>query len=869
MKSRNVVEKEQCIFKYRYGVLDSEKGKAYYNGVIIKDVFSKYGLSFTGQNIIDSIQSIMPGNCFHTNRENQINMGLLVERLLRFETYAKQEMLSNTTQVYGPKAINIIHNITVDYSLILKDGDAIRIYKVKNKKNTKLKASGRSIFTRVSDSMELYLLQLAGEKLYPNAHVEPGIVFLAHPDDKSDQMVDASNFNSKKNGTLVSYHFKQSDRAKMDERIEDIMNDTIKTCEGKCNECIYDSICNYIDNTMSLNIIPTKPKTLGMVKFTKEQEKVIQIEKGTYRVLAGAGSGKTTCIANRIAKLVEHGYHLNDILLITFTTKGVEEMREKIEYWLGMYHIPYNKKDLNIFTFNSFGYELIKKEYKSLGFTKVPSLFEKSESLNYIKELLDSHDEIKRYNYANPFLDMRYAKGAVYQAAEDFETLKKEGVVYPDEVAGILDIDDNMAQDILTLYQCYNRYMKQNNLIDYNDQVQLAYDILSKPNNVKKYGFVHILCDEFQDSDNLQINILEKLASYKFNESIMVVGDDSQAIFSWRGATSENILNFHKYFKNSVDIELVENFRSTDEICQLANRINDINKNKVEKSLVGVSHGTMPILKNGNLTNLVETVINDIKTKKLSYSDIAIIARNKSSLLQARNMLLEKNIPCILSVSEFLIDNQAVNHIADFFKFLNDYSLDLYFAEYLQVKEYEKFQKEKNSALFYKYLDDEKAKFLDVYDPIKEEEKLTFILEKLDEIGDKNEAIKSLSKVLKDKEFETVAEASTFLQNMILYKSENMVDVNDKTVDAITLTTAHSSKGKEWENVYIELDKFKYPAYQDYYKMRNEPIVEEERRLLFVAITRAKKNLTMFGHGSIFEEIAEGLGINKGQQNIV
>ena len=139
----------------------------------------------------------------------------------------------------------------------------------------------------------------------------------------------------------------------------------------------------------------------------------------------------------------------------------------------------------------------------------------------------------------------------------------------------------------------------------------------------------------------------------------------------------------------------------------------------------------------------------------------------------------------------------------------------------------------------------------------------------MDEIGDKNEAIKSLSKVLKDKEFETVAEASTFLQNMILYKSENMVDVNDKTVDPITLTTAHSSKGKEWENVYIELDKFKYPAYQDYYKMRNEPIVEEERRLLFVAITRAKKNLTMFGHGSIFEEIAEGLGINKGQQNIV
>lgn len=869
MKSRNVIEKEQCKFKYRYGVLDSEKGKTYYNGIIMKDVFSKYGLSFTAQNIVDSMNAIMPGSCFHTNRENKINMGLLVKRLLRFEEYFMNEKVSATTEVYGPRGVNIIHNISADYSFLLKDGDAIRIYKVKNKKNTKLKASGRSIFTRISDSMELYLLQLVGEKLYPNAHVTPGIVFLTHPDDKSDQMVDVKDFNSKKNGTIVEYHFKQSERAEMDERIEDIMNDTIKTCEGKCNDCVYNNICNYIDNTMSLKIIPTKPKTLGKVTFTKQQEKVIKTEQGTYRVLAGAGSGKTTCIANRIAKLVEDGCSLKDILLITFTTKGVEEMKEKIEYWLGMNQVPYNKDDLNIFTFNSFGYELIKKEYKSLGFTAVPTLFEKAESLNYIKEILDSHDEIKRYNYANPFLDMRYAKGAVYQAADDFESLKKEDAIYPEDVEGILDVDIQMAQDILTLYNCYKDYMTKNNLIDYNDQVQLAYKILSKPTNIKKYGFAHILCDEFQDSDNLQINILKALASYKFNESVMVVGDDSQAIFSWRGATSENILNFHKYFKNAVDIELVENFRSTDEICQLANKINNINKNKVEKSLVGVSHGTMPILKNGNLTNLIETVIQDIKNKNIAYSDIAIIARNKSSLLQARNMLLENNIPCILSVSEFLIDNQAVNHIADFFKFLEDSTLDLYFAEYLQVREYEIFQKEKNSALFYKYLEDEKTKFLDEYDNKKDEEKLPFILEKLNEIGDRNEAVKSLAKVIKDKEFKTIAEASTFIQNMILYKSENMVETNDKPVDAITLTTAHSSKGKEWENVYIELDKFKYPAYQDYYKLKNEAIVEEERRLLFVAITRAKKNLTMIGHGSIFEEIAEALGINNGQQNIV
>lgn len=500
MKSRNVVEKEKCPFKYKYGVLDGEKGKVYYNGVIIKDVLANYGLNYNAQDIMNSINNIMPINCFNTSRENKINMTLLVKRLLRFKDYFLSNKVTATTEFYSPQAVSIVHNIKVDYSFALKDNDNVFIYKVVNKKNTKLKSGGRTNFTKISCNMELYLLQLAGEKMFPNTHVTAGIVFLTHPKDKKEDLVDVSEFNSKINETIVVHHFHTAQRASMNERIEDIIHDNIKVCEQKCSECVYNNICNYVDNSINLKPIPIKPKTNGKVTFTKHQEKVIDTEKGVYRVLAGAGSGKTTCIANRIVKLIQKGYHLNDILLITFTTKGVEEMKQKIEYWLNVNNISYNKDDFNIFTFNSFGDSLIKKEYKSLGFTQSPTLFEKSENLNYIKELLDSHDEISRYDYTNPFLDLRYAKGAVYQAADDFMALKQEDAIYLEDVEGILDVTQDVAQEILSLYMIYKDYMKQNNLIDYNDQVQLMFKILNNPTNVKKYGYSHIICDEFQDS---------------------------------------------------------------------------------------------------------------------------------------------------------------------------------------------------------------------------------------------------------------------------------------------------------------------------------------------------------------------------------
>ena len=138
---------------------------------------------------------------------------------------------------------------------------------------------------------------------------------------------------------------------------------------------------------------------------------------------------------------------------------------------------------------------------------------------------------------------------------------------------------------------------------------------------------------------------------------------------------------------------------------------------------------------------------------------------------------------------------------------------------------------------------------------------MNFLYEKIEVIANKNRAVRSLLDLIKEKQFKKVEEVNTFIQNMLLFKSDNVIDKLEENVDAVVLTTAHSSKGREWDNVYLYLDQFKYPRAVNYEDEKNVPMIEEERRLLFVAATRAKKVLKMFGtNESITQEVKYALG---------
>lgn len=865
MKMRDIIQAEKCKTKNFYSGFSEKKEKNYYNGVILTELFKTYGLNFNSSDIMGIVTKTIPQETFHTSREQTINATLLVLRLLRFQEYYTKNVLTSTAIIHkAGKTFATNSNIEVDYHFIVEDGDQVTIVKVHNAK-CGLSNRGKSVFTNTSDNMELFLLQEAAKKVIPGkVSYTSQLIYLRHPDDKGENLVPTSEFTKKGKTIMTASFVGATKQNEMIDRLNDIMAGTSKhQCLDCSTGCPFFRLCTYEPDNTNLLVIPQKAKVSGNAKFTQDQQFVMNAENGIWRVLAVAGAGKTTCIANRISNLIKNGTSIHDILLITYTVKGADEMREKIAYWLKKKKINVDVKHLNIFTFHSFGFELVKKEYKRFGYSAEPTPIEKSEKIALIKSLLDSRPEIEGFNYKDPVLDMPYAKGVVLTMDNYFNIIKTNDCVYPEEVQKLCGIKKkDVATEILLLYKDFKEHMLQNNLVDYIDLINLCYEILKDTNCLKQYGFEHIMVDEFQDSDNYQISILKLLSTYAYFKSLMVVGDDSQAIFSWRGATAYNILHFTDIFPSAFDINLLENFRSTQEICSLANIINDINREKIPKSLKSSKTGRKPLIFHlADIQSYVEKMLEVITYYGYNFSDVALIARNKKDLLEMKRILVSKNVPCVMSVNELLIDNPVVQHLIDFAKYIQDLSSDLYFLEWLQVSNYDEFVKQTKTTLP-GYVQTRKDAFEnELLNCNNELERIKLVMDMFESISSKNRGVKSLIDILKSKSFATLNEMCQFMIDMETYKADYTIEKLEEPVNAITLTTAHSSKGREWTFVGIYLSSFSYPSETDYPQVKNNPGFEEERRLLFVAITRAKEFLVLGGdcHSTCYQEVAHAL----------
>lgn len=856
-KVKSLWNKESCGLKHRYGNLETTKGKAFANGLVMKELFTTHGMNFKVKDIEDIINYNIADSLFQTEREKNLNSQLLTQKIMRLKSEVDKHSgivepgKCVVLELYGEQFEASCHFIRVN-----DKANTVDVCFVKNKKRD-LTISGRSEQTRISKSMELYILQKLGEELYPSYHVNGVIYYLSSSNDSGATLSPVFDNNKQ----VASYHFCLTEKTDMEDRLNKLigLDETHFPCEGKCEDCTYHTICSYHEKDEIELETTTVAKAPGTVTFTTAQQEFIDIETGIYRVLAGAGSGKTTSIANRMIELLTKGYFPEEILLITYTTKGVEELKEKLDYWL---HVNFMDEDypierFQIFTFNGFGFELIKQEYEKFGFTDIPKVLDKYENMRIIKQLLDSHDEIQGLNYVNPFMSYFNSKGAVLQIDEWFKQIKTEGLVYPEEVEESLKIPIHIAEEVLVLYQEYDEYYKSNNFVDFNDQVEMLSTLFDDPDMLDTYGFKHIMVDEYQDSDNLQTEILKKLLKYKDFRSFVVVGDDSQAIYSWRGATSENIIKFDTLFKDVIDIQMVENFRSTKPIIRLANNLNDINKMKVPKDLIAHKDGELVELLNGDdIRTLAERIEDDIKTGKLNYSDIALISRNKKDLLIAQQYFSLKNIPTVLATSELLIDNNKIKILTDFANFLVDPNMDLGFAEYCKLTDYENFSSEEKKNLG-NYLTKKRS---ELFGELTKTTPYFFFLNTLYELGKEDKAINKLAEVIKDKSLKTIKEIANFLSDMKTFEADYYIEKVEDKVNAVTLTTAHSSKGREWPNVYVYLNKFKYPKHYNLFAPeKNTFMVEEERRLLFVAVTRAKEKLTLLGdkNSEIYMEVAQ------------
>ena len=584
--------------------------------------------------------------------------------------------------------------------------------------------------------------------------------------------------------------------------------------------------------------------------LNNEQIEAIKCINGPLLVLAGAGSGKTRVLTMRIAYLIEQGIDPFNILAITFTNKAAKEMKERVTNLLNGYN------DVHISTFHSFGLFLIRNHYNLLGFNRNFTILDSDDTLTLVKKILKEMG-LDSTEY-NPKAIRNKISGA------------KNELVLPEdyEKYSVNDFEDVVCK----VYRKYQDCLKNNNSVDFDDLLVLPIKLFTTyPDILKMYQerFKYILVDEYQDTNRVQYILVNLLgAKYK---NVCVVGDNDQAIYSWRGSDYRNILNFEKDYPELKVVMLEKNYRSTGNILKAANNVIKNNTIRKDKKLWTDSEFGSKIRYHRANDEKDEAyyVVNEIKNLLLDgveSKNIAVLYRTNA---QSRNMeeaMLSHNIPYKVIGSFYFYNRKEIKDLIAYLKLIYNTSDDLNLVRVINTPK---------RGIGTKTISDlnEKAFRLNksLFDSIDSGKELEFkkIIEELVEISKTStltelvDAVLEKSGIRKELESENTIEAEGRIANLEEFKSitktfeENngsislddflaeislVADITEHKNDAdvVTLMTIHAAKGLEFDYVFVigmEEGLFPHTNCMDLDEL------EEERRLCYVAITRAKKKL--------------------------
>ena len=583
--------------------------------------------------------------------------------------------------------------------------------------------------------------------------------------------------------------------------------------------------------------------------LNERQREAVNITDGPLLVLAGAGSGKTKVLTTKVAYLVlEKNVNPDNILAITFTNKAAKEMKDRILNMVGM--IGYK---IQISTFHSFGLSILKKHYDKLGLSKNFTILDNDDSNVVVKNILK---------------DRNYDEN--YRAIRSIISNNKNALVDSLEFARFVSNDyDEMVLDV---YQRYEDRLKRNNSVDFDDLLMLPIVLFRKyPNILKEYQeqYKYILIDEYQDTNEAQY-LLTKMISAKY-KNICVVGDDSQSIYSWRGSNYKNILNFEKDYPNCKTVYLEQNYRSTKTIIEASNELIKNNVHRKDKKLWTDNEQGVKIEyhRASNETDEAYYVVKEINkliAEGVKLSDIAILYRTNAQSQNFEKELILSNIPYKVVGSVYFYNRKEIKDLMAYLKLIYNKDDDVSLIRIINVP------RRKIGKMTIDKLR-EKANDLNVslYDAIDSGKELEFknLIEELRSQKDEMTLVNFIQLVLdktgliKELESENTIEAETRIENLNEFKTiaiqfeENygiinledflneislVADITEyKNSDGITLMTIHSAKGLEFDNVFIVgLEESIFPHMNSF---ESQDQLEEERRLCYVAITRAKKRL--------------------------
>ena len=596
----------------------------------------------------------------------------------------------------------------------------------------------------------------------------------------------------------------------------------------------------------------------------KQYEAVTNTE-GPCLVIAGAGSGKTKVLTHKIAYLMaEKGIKPWDILAITFTNKAANEMKSRVETLVGDI-----AKDMWIGTFHSICVRILRKQIDRIGFDTSFIIFDTSDQKTLMKQIIKAQNlDDKLYSDKSVLYEISNAKNDMLEPDK-----------YMAKVKG-----DFRKEKIAELYEIYQKRLKENNAIDFDDIINFTIKILlDNPDLLEYYSnkFKYVLVDEYQDTNKAQFTLVTLLASKYGN--ITVVGDNDQGIYSFRGADITNILNFEKDFPGTKIIKLEQNYRCTQNILNIANEVIKNNETKYEKKLwTSNEKGNIPkVFRGDNEYDEANYIVRQINTLKMEeyykYSDFAVLYRMNSQSRSIEDVLRREDIPYKIVGGLKFYERKEIKDAIAYLRLIQNTSDNLSLTRIINepkrgvgktsldnidmiaansgVSMYEVIKNADtyglnrvfaNTREFINTIEELKSKKDDI--KVSELIKLTLNQTGYTKALELENTVEAESRLQNLDEFLTVAiefeeesadnSLSEFLEGITLSSD---LDGMEESEDSVTLMTLHSAKGLEFPVVFlVGMEEGIFPGY----KSIGEPKeLEEERRLCYVGITRAKENL--------------------------
>ena len=617
--------------------------------------------------------------------------------------------------------------------------------------------------------------------------------------------------------------------------------------------------------------------------LNREQQQAVQHTEGPLLILAGAGSGKTKVLTVRIAYLLAQGVNPYEILAITFTNKAAKEMKSRVE---GLVGDVANRIWLS--TFHSFCAKFLRFELDNfLGYNSNFTIYDTSDSQVVIKAALKALNLDDKY----------YPVGAMISAISDAKNKLMFASDYRKQAR------DFYQQKVADVYEYYERELRKNNALDFDDLLLVAVKLLqSNAAVLDKYSkrFKYVMIDEYQDTNHAQYLLAYLLSSHWKN--IAVVGDADQSIYAWRGADIQNILDFEKDYPNCTSIKLEQNYRSTKIILDAANAVIDNNEGRPEKNLwtdkvegAKIQHFTAQS-EHEEAAFIGDTIVKKHDIHGVPYGDMAILYRTNAQSRVLEEALIKRALPYTMVGGTKFYDRKEIKDVLAYLRVLYNPFDDLSLLRIINVpkrsigattvSKLQDYARENGTSLFMTLtqlhlvdtikgktkekleefgiliftlvaeMDDKSV--LDILESILDR---TGYLAQLEESTDpqdqaRAENIGELLSVAKDfQDTNPTGTVEDFLEQVALV---NDVDSFEQEESKVTLMTLHAAKGLEFPIVFLGgLEEGLFPHSRT---LMNPEEIEEERRLAYVGITRAEKELyisnattrTVFGRTSSY-----------------